>query len=200
MCIRIKLEWNLRICWSFYYWIYIFTCKLACIYSYCRTNENFGSTISCQNLDIIEESNMATIEGNSTDCSSSDPLILGEDTVTLGSPIHTVATDPGRLSDYSRVPLLRNDSGSSLNSPNTPSTPPAVYSKPFQGPRFKLIHEGDIQICRLNHTRTIVSKIMNSRYLRRWESHHIILGKTEMRSATVSYSCKSLFFLSHLCL
>ncbi|KAK3086918.1 hypothetical protein FSP39_025386 [Pinctada imbricata] len=126
---------------------------------------------------------MATIEGNSTDSSSTDPLILGER--ELGSPIHTVATDPGALSDYSRVPLLRNDSGSSLTIGSMPSTPPAVYSKPFQGPRFKLIHEGDIQICRLNHTRTIVSKIMNSRYLRRWESHHIVLGKNDIRSATV---------------
>lgn len=39
-------------------------------------------------------------------------------------------------------------------------------------------------MCRLNHTRTIVSKIMNSKYLRRWESHRIILDHSEIRSAT----------------
>lgn len=53
-----------------------------------------------------------------------------------------------------------------------------------QGPRHKLITEADVQVCRLNHTRTIVSKIMNSRYLRRWESHKIVLDDNEMRSAT----------------
>lgn len=53
------------------------------------------------------------------------------------------------------------------------------------GPRCKLIHEGDIQLCRLNHTRTIISKIMNSKYLRRWEAHRIVLGVSEIVSATV---------------
>ena len=54
------------------------------------------------------------------------------------------------------------------------------------GPKFKLINEGDIQVCRLNHTRTIVSKIMNSKYLRRWESHHLMLSESEIKSTTVS--------------
>lgn len=57
------------------------------------------------------------------------------------------------------------------------------------GPRCKLIHEGDIQLCRLNHTRTIISKIMNSKYLRRWEAHRIVLGVSEIVSATVEPSC-----------
>ncbi len=56
------------------------------------------------------------------------------------------------------------------------------------GPKFKLINEGDIQLCRLNHTRTIVSKIMNSKYLRRWEAHHLILADSEILSSTVSTS------------
>lgn len=54
------------------------------------------------------------------------------------------------------------------------------------GPKHKLITEADVQVCRLNHTRTIVSKIMNSKYLRRWESHRIVLDHNEMRSVTVS--------------
>lgn len=52
--------------------------------------------------------------------------------------------------------------------------------------KFKLIAEGDIQVCRLNHTRTIISKIMNSKYLRRWECHRLILGETDIVSSTVS--------------
>ncbi|XP_076470132.1 C-Maf-inducing protein-like isoform X2 [Babylonia areolata] len=61
-----------------------------------------------------------------------------------------------------------------------PTSPKAVAS----GPKHKLITEGDIQLCRLNHTRTIVSKIMNSKYLRRWENHKIVLDHSEIRSTT----------------
>ena len=63
---------------------------------------------------------------------------------------------------------------------------PSNKSGTHSGPKFKLINEGDIQLCRLNHTRTIVSKIMNSKYLRRWESHHLILADSEILSSTVS--------------
>ena len=52
-------------------------------------------------------------------------------------------------------------------------------------PRYKLIQEGDVQLCRLNHRRTLISKIMNSRYLRRWETHHLILGDGVIESTTV---------------
>ena len=65
----------------------------------------------------------------------------------------------------------------------SPPTSPKVVAN---GPKHKLITEGDIQVCRLNHTRTIVSKIMNSKYLRRWESHKIVLDHGEIRSTTVS--------------
>jgi len=63
------------------------------------------------------------------------------------------------------------------SSSSTPRRRPA-------SPRYKLLHEGDIQLCRLNHTRTIVSKIMNSKYLRRWESHHLVLDQSEIKSST----------------
>ena len=95
-----------------------------------------------------------------------------------------------------------DSSGNSTPSSAGPGTPgtsppssPALSSQsamPFNksgthsGPKFKLINEGDIQLCRLNHTRTIVSKIMNSKYLRRWESHHLILADSEILSSTVS--------------
>lgn len=75
----------------------------------------------------------------------------------------------------------RNDSGTSFSSLISQTS---NNTRPIQGPRYKLINEGDILICRLNHTRTIVSKIMNSRYLRRWELHKIYLDKTEICSAT----------------
>ncbi|ESN93743.1 hypothetical protein HELRODRAFT_88288, partial [Helobdella robusta] len=52
--------------------------------------------------------------------------------------------------------------------------------------RYKLITENDVQLCRLNHTKTVVSKIMNSKYLRRWEHHHLILGNSEIFSTSPS--------------
>lgn len=54
------------------------------------------------------------------------------------------------------------------------------------GPKFKLIHEGDIQVCRLNHSRTLISKVLSSKFLRRWEGHHLYLGDFQLYSSTVS--------------
>ncbi|KAG8201592.1 hypothetical protein JTE90_011258 [Oedothorax gibbosus] len=52
------------------------------------------------------------------------------------------------------------------------------------GPKFKLVHEGDVQVCRLNHSRTVMNKILSSKYLRRWESHHLYLSNTQITSKT----------------
>lgn len=121
--------------------------------------------------------NMATIEDVCVESSSTDPFISNDQVngylQDSGDEL-TVETPP------LPAPFIRNDSGASLNSLKLSS----ISARPFQGPRFKLINEGDIQICRLNHTRTIVSKIMNSKYLRRWESHRIVLDKNEIRSCT----------------
>ena len=66
-----------------------------------------------------------------------------------------------------------------------PTSPKAVLATASGGPKHKLIGEADIQVCRLNHTSTIVSKIMNSKYLRRWETHKVVLDHSEIRSTTV---------------
>lgn len=116
---------------------------------------------------------MATLSGVCVESTSTDePLLNGE-------------TSNNNLSNER---LERIESGSSLNSlNNSPSSTPTSKSRPsFHGTRYKLLSEGDIQICKLNHTRTIVSKIMNSRYLRRWERHKLVLGKTDVYTLTVS--------------
>mgnify|MGYP001549695570 CR=1 FL=1 len=106
----------------------------------------------------------------------------GEDSGSMGS-----------LSSGTPSPCSPGSPGSTGSLIDTPPASPVANghggssSKP-QGPRFKLLHEGDIQVCRLNHTRTIVSKIMNSKYLRRWESHRLMLGTTEITSSTVGIS------------
>ncbi|XP_076449363.1 C-Maf-inducing protein-like [Babylonia areolata] len=73
------------------------------------------------------------------------------------------------------------DADSSQFSVFTPPTSPKAIAG---GLKHKLITEADIQVCRLNHTSTIVSKIMNSKYLRRWETHKIVLDHSEIRSTT----------------
>ncbi|XP_069113637.1 C-Maf-inducing protein-like [Argopecten irradians] len=130
--------------------------------------------------DDHEPRNMATLVTNlesvNTESSSDADIIEIDDIHLESSPRSTLPYSNG---------IIKNETGASSNSGNQPcSSPVTNISKPFSGPRFRLINEGDIQICRLNHTRTIVSKIMNSRYLRRWESHRIVLGKTEIHSAT----------------
>ena len=85
---------------------------------------------------------------------------------------------------------------------STSSTPPESPSlRPpggcAAGQRYRLLLEGDVQLCRLNHTRTVVSKIMNSKYLRRWEGHHLVLGSSEITSSTVS-RCDWLKYVSLL--
>nr|XP_006817403.1 PREDICTED: c-Maf-inducing protein-like [Saccoglossus kowalevskii] len=68
--------------------------------------------------------------------------------------------------------------------PTTPSSPTPI-SRPIGGTlKYKLLHEGDIQVCCLNHARTVISKILSSKFLRRWEPHHIVLADSTIYSTT----------------
>jgi len=52
--------------------------------------------------------------------------------------------------------------------------------------KFRLLSDGEANICRLYDSKTVIRKIMNSRCLRRWESHHLVLGPVEIYATTVS--------------
>ncbi|KAJ8785867.1 hypothetical protein J1605_006827 [Eschrichtius robustus] len=58
------------------------------------------------------------------------------------------------------------------------------------GMRYKLLQEGDIQVCVIRHPRTFLSKILTSKFLRRWEPHHLTLADNSLASATVSRSAR----------
>lgn len=60
------------------------------------------------------------------------------------------------------------------------------------GMRYKLLHEGDIQVCVVKHPRTFLSKILTSKFLRRWEPHHLALTDSSLTSATVSSSASAI--------
>uniref|UniRef100_T1J4Y4 C-Maf-inducing protein PH domain-containing protein n=1 Tax=Strigamia maritima TaxID=126957 RepID=T1J4Y4_STRMM len=52
------------------------------------------------------------------------------------------------------------------------------------GSKFKLVNDGDVHVCRLNHTRTVISKLLSSKFLRRWEVHRLTLGDSAIVSRT----------------
>ena len=51
--------------------------------------------------------------------------------------------------------------------------------------RYKLLTEGQIQVCRVPHAKNIIEKIRFSRFLRRWEDHYLHLDQCEITSTTV---------------
>src|SRR5262249_38374201 len=79
----------------------------------------------------------------------------------------------------------RTDEGVFHSLCNSPAK--SVPNSPI-GPKFKLVHEGDMHLCRLNHQRTVISKILSSKFLRRWETHRLYLTSVNIASKTVSIS------------
>ncbi|XP_032681051.1 C-Maf-inducing protein-like [Odontomachus brunneus] len=78
--------------------------------------------------------------------------------------------------------LERQSAGcSSASGSSSPSPSPGPA-----GPRFKPLEEGDIQVCYLNHTKTLVRKILSSKFLRRWETHHLYLNDACLSSKTLT--------------
>lgn len=61
---------------------------------------------------------------------------------------------------------------------------PAVAKRRF----LRLIAEGDVQLCKLNHSGTVIGKILSSKFLRRWETHHLFLNDAQISSKTVFHS------------
>lgn len=94
------------------------------------------------------------------DCSSSDDG-------PLDSP-----TGPKRYDDF-----LRSADGIAADRP-----PAAKVARK----QLRMIREVDVAVCHLNHTNTIISKILSSRYLRRWENHTVRLQDDCVTSNTVS--------------
>ncbi|GCB74610.1 C-Maf-inducing protein isoform X2 [Scyliorhinus torazame] len=78
--------------------------------------------------------------------------------------------------------LLPESSASDLNKLGAAPCRRANYCT--NGMRYKLLQEGDIQVCVIKHPRTFLSKILTSKFLRRWEPHHLTLADNSLASAT----------------
>lgn len=103
--------------------------------------------------------------------------------------------------DSISVVLPRNNcSGVTTNSTASSTLALLVADRRIQQ-RYKLLTDGVVQICRVPHAKNIIEKIRFSRFLRRWEDHHIHLEQSELTSKTVCfeiYKCylnKILFYL-----
>ncbi|GIX74859.1 c-Maf-inducing protein [Caerostris darwini] len=115
----------------------------------------------------------------------STPRVPSPNFRTSNNSLNLGLEDPRHLLGVSNMRNLSVDSSSSSGSDPanaggsrsnccSPSRSPVPPNSP-QGPRFKLVIEGLVHVCRLNHTRTVISKLLSSRFLRRWEGHHVIL-------------------------
>ncbi|XP_021925501.1 C-Maf-inducing protein-like isoform X2 [Zootermopsis nevadensis] len=120
----------------------------------------------------VESSSSTSSSGSSFALSDSVvPSPISPTVVTTIAPVQQT-TLPTSLLQTTSLPIYLGSGG----------TLPAMGS----GPRFKPLHEGDIQVCYLNHTRTVVSKILSSKFLRRWESHHLYLNDSCISSKTAN--------------
>lgn len=119
---------------------------------------------------------------------NSNSLIKNSGSFTTDGQIsssNTALLKPDRLEATACLPVARscpNLEGQSATSSASGSSSP---SPGLAGPRFKPIEQGDIQICYLNHSRTLASKILSSKFLRRWETHHLYLNDACLSSKTV---------------
>jgi len=50
--------------------------------------------------------------------------------------------------------------------------------------RYPLAHEGDVQVYRITHRRSLLQKVVTAKILRRWEWHKIILADKTLNSAS----------------
>ncbi|XP_008556935.1 C-Maf-inducing protein [Microplitis demolitor] len=115
-------------------------------------------------------------------------------------PVGMSLKKPDTLDPPSCLPAARSCPNLEQQSTGCSSTSGSSSPSPSPGPagpRYKPVTEGDIQVCYLNHTRTVVSKILSSKFLRRWETHHLYLNDACLSSKTllgfiqqpIPYSC-----------
>ncbi|XP_037085036.1 C-Maf-inducing protein-like [Pollicipes pollicipes] len=50
--------------------------------------------------------------------------------------------------------------------------------------KVRLVLDGCVQVCRVVHGRTLISKLLNTKYLCRWESHHLYVTDDGVQSRT----------------
>jgi hypothetical protein len=98
-----------------------------------------------------------------------------EDQTTTNSPTTHNGQDPKSCSS-----LVVPPHSSETPAESFPGPPPVLHRR-----FLKLLSEGDIQLCRVTHSGTVIGKILSSKFLRRWETHHLYLNDAQISSKTV---------------
>ncbi|EFX67109.1 hypothetical protein DAPPUDRAFT_64161 [Daphnia pulex] len=94
----------------------------------------------------------------------------------------TTTTHNGQDPKFSSSSLVVPQTHSSEAPAESSPAPPPVLHRRF----LKLLSEGDIQLCRVTHSGTVIGKILSSKFLRRWETHHLYLNDAQISSKTPS--------------
>lgn len=155
----------------------------------CSSPETAGFQQSRSNLASVKTRNLSV---DSSSSSGSDPAVYQQSVSPTAAsrsnlaPIKTRNLSVDSSSSSGSDPAVCHQSRSPSGSdPAAGPRSPVPPSSPV-GPRFKLVREGLVHVCRLNHTRTVISKLLSSRFLRRWEAHHVGLEDTCIASRHVS--------------
>lgn len=85
--------------------------------------------------------------------------------------------------------------GSCESSGSSTSSSAPFLPNTSHGQKFKLLSDGDVQVCRVKHGKNLVDKVIGSKLLRRWETHHLYLNDACISSKTVSIIKRYFLFI-----
>ena len=117
---------------------------------------------------------------------SSDGLNRTHDSGQSSSDSGAPSSDISTMEPSAKSSLSDNCAEADETQERTASSAPSANIVSVPGRRFKLLAEGDVQLCRLTHSGTVINKILSSKFLRRWETHHLFLNDACLSSKTVT--------------
>ncbi|XP_022253249.1 C-Maf-inducing protein-like isoform X3 [Limulus polyphemus] len=94
--------------------------------------------------------------------------------------IKSMDTHPEHPSCSGRT-CISGHQGSSMGYIPTCGSPLHSYA----GTKLKLLHETDVLLCKVFHSRNVVHKFLGSKFLRKWENHHLFFTDSEIISRSI---------------
>lgn len=136
------------------------------------------------NTTVVGPSFVNSLGKNSATCSStSSSSSSSSASPSCSTTGHDNCTSGGGSSGESKESASSGNSGGGAGSCNSSSIAP---NSSLPGQKFKLLSDGDVQVCRVKHGKNLVDKVIGSKLLRRWETHHLYLNDACISSKTVS--------------
>ncbi|XP_022253248.1 C-Maf-inducing protein-like isoform X2 [Limulus polyphemus] len=107
--------------------------------------------------------------------------------------IKSMDTHPEHPSCSGRT-CISGHQGSSMGYIPTCGSPLHSYA----GTKLKLLHETDVLLCKVFHSRNVVHKFLGSKFLRKWENHHLFFTDSEIISRSPSGFMENPIFYSQI--